>query len=99
MFLGFDPQFEHHGEGGDSRATSLGSLGTKSYGSKGRFNGVGGPKMGPVKGWEVVKSEEPFFVFFHAVGRFWILGLITGNKLIIGCQSGFSGGRQRHFMD
>jgi hypothetical protein len=26
-------------------------------------------------------------------------GLVTGNKLIVGCQSGFAGRRQVHFMD
>jgi hypothetical protein len=48
---------------------------------------------------KVVKGEQPFFVFFQAVGCFWVLGLVTGDELIIGCQSGFSGRRQIHFVD
>jgi hypothetical protein len=27
---------------------------------------------------EVIKGEQPFFVFFQAVGCFWVLGLVTG---------------------
>jgi hypothetical protein len=37
--------------------------------------------MGPVLGREVVKGEQPFFVFLQALGRFWILGLVTGDEL------------------
>jgi hypothetical protein len=60
---------------------------------KGGFYRVGGSQMRPVLGWEVIKSKQPFFVFFQAVGRFWVLGLVTGDELIIGFQSSFSGGR------
>jgi len=30
-------------------------------------------------------GEQPLLVSFQAVVRFWILGLVTGNKLIKGC--------------
>jgi hypothetical protein len=30
---------------------------------------------------EVVKGEQPFFVFLQALGRFWILRLVTGDGL------------------
>ena len=55
--------------------------------------------MGPVLGREVIKGEQPFFVLLQARGRFWELGLVTGDELIIGFQSSFSGGRQVHFVD
>jgi hypothetical protein len=64
------------------------------YGCKGRFDGVGGPKMRPVLSREIIKGEQQFFVFFQAVGRFWVLGLVTGDEVIIGSQSGFLGRRQ-----
>src|SRR5271157_2401447 len=51
--------------------------------AKVEFDG-GGARMGPVLGWEVIKSEQPFFVFFQALGGFWVLGLVTGDELIIG---------------
>src|ERR1700758_2361739 len=55
--------------------------------------------MGPVLGREVVKGEQPFFVFLQALGRFWILRLVTGDELVVSCQSRFAGRRQVHFMD
>src|SRR5258706_138890 len=55
--------------------------------------------MRPVLSWEVIKGEQPFFVFFQTVGRSWVLGLVTGDELIIGFQSGFSGRRLIHFVD
>jgi len=39
---------------------------------------------------KVVKSEQPFFVLFQALGGFGIFGLVTGDKLIVGCQSAFA---------
>src|SRR6266404_1138117 len=55
--------------------------------------------MRPVLSREVIKGEQPFFVFFQTVGRSWVLGLVTGDELIIGFQSGFSGRRLIHFVD
>src|SRR5260221_5416867 len=55
--------------------------------------------MGPVLSREVIKGEQPLFVFFQAVGCFWVLGLVTGDELIISLQSGFSCRRQIHFVD
>jgi hypothetical protein len=42
--------------------------------------------MRPVLGRKVVKGEQPFFVLFQALGRFWIFGLVTGNELIVGSE-------------
>ena len=85
MFLGFDTELEDHGQCRDPRAASLGSLGTKAHCGKGGFYRVGRSQMRPVLGWEVIKSKQPFFVFFQAVGCFWVLGLVTGDELIISC--------------
>jgi len=43
--------------------------------------------VGPVLGREVIKGEQPFFVLLQARDRFWELGLVTGDELIIGFQS------------
>jgi len=50
-------------------------------------------------GWEVVKGKQHFFIFVQAFTGFWEFDLVTGNKLIIGSQSGFAGRRKVHFMD
>src|ERR1700759_1310543 len=55
--------------------------------------------MRPVLGWEVVKGKQRFFIFCQAFAGFWEFDLVTGDKLIVGCQSGFAGRRQGHFMD
>jgi len=34
--------------------------------------------------WKVVKGEQAFLVFSQAFGRFGELGLVTGDKLIVG---------------
>ncbi len=39
---------------------------------------------------KVVKSEQPFFVLFQALGGFWVLGLVSGDELIVGFTSGFA---------
>src|ERR1700745_710829 len=55
--------------------------------------------MGPVLGREIVKAEQPFFVFLQALGHFCILRSVTGDKLVVSCQSRFAARRQVHFMD
>ena len=40
-------------------------------------------------GREVIKGEELFFVFFQALSRFWILGLVAGNERIISAEAAF----------
>ena len=50
-------------------------------------------------GREIVKGKQHFFIFVQAFAGFWEFYLVTGNKLIIGSQSGFAGRRQVHFMD
>jgi len=50
-------------------------------------------------GRKVVKGKQDFFIFLQASAGFWEFGLVTGDELIIGCQSRFAGGRQVHFMD
>src|ERR1700675_871891 len=55
--------------------------------------------MWPMLGREVVKSKQDFFIFLQAFAGFWELDLVTGEKLIKGCQSCFASRRQVHFMD
>jgi hypothetical protein len=50
-------------------------------------------------GREIVKGKEHFFIFVQAFTGFWEFDLVTGNKLIVGCQSCFAGRSQVHFMD
>src|ERR1700722_5165632 len=55
--------------------------------------------MWPVLGWEVVKAKQRFFIFCQAFAGFREFDLVTGDELIVGCQSGFASRRQIHFMD
>src|ERR1700761_2361054 len=55
--------------------------------------------MRPMLGWEVVKGKEHLFIFRQAFAGFWEFYLVTGDELIVGCQSGFAGRRQVYFMD
>jgi hypothetical protein len=50
-------------------------------------------------GREVVKGKQDFFIFLQAFAGFWEFGLLTGDELIVGCQSCFAGRRQVHFTD
>ena len=50
-------------------------------------------------GREVVKGKQDFFIFLQAFAGLWEFGLVTGDELIVGCQSCFAGRRQVHFMD
>ena len=50
-------------------------------------------------GREIVKGKEHFFIFFQALAGFCGFDLVTGDELIVGCQSCFAGRRQVHFMD
>jgi hypothetical protein len=51
--------------------------------------------MGPMLGRKVVKGKQDFFIFLQASAGFWEFGLVTGDELIIGCQSRFAGERMR----
>jgi hypothetical protein len=55
--------------------------------------------MRPKVGRDVVKGKQDFFIFLQAFAGFWKFVLVTGDELIIGCQSRFAGRRQVHFMD
>jgi hypothetical protein len=50
-------------------------------------------------GRKVVKGKQDFFIFLQAFARFWEFALITGNELIVGCQSRLASWCQVHFMD
>ena len=55
--------------------------------------------MRPVLGWEVVKGKQRFFIFVQAFAGSWKFDLVTGDELILGCQSCFAGRGQVHFVD
>src|SRR5215469_12794853 len=55
--------------------------------------------MRPMLGWEVVKGKQDFLILLQAFAGFWEFGLVTGNELIVSCQSCFARRRQVHFMD
>src|ERR1700746_784995 len=55
--------------------------------------------MRPMLGWEVVKGKQHFFIFVQAFAGFREFDLVTGDKLITGCQSGFASRSQVHLMD
>src|ERR1700676_2838900 len=55
--------------------------------------------MRPMLGWEVVKGKQHFFIFLQALAGFWEFDLVTGDELIVCCQSCFASRRQVHFMD
>src|SRR6516162_9349827 len=55
--------------------------------------------MRPMLSWEVVKGKQDFFILLQAFAGFWEFGLVTGDELIVSCQSCFAGRRQVHFMD
>src|ERR1700761_7113442 len=55
--------------------------------------------MRPMLGREIVKGKQYFFIFVQAFAGFGEFALVTGDELIGGCQSGFAGRRQGHFMD
>ena len=48
---------------------------------------------------KVVKGKQDFFIFLQAFARFWEFALITGDELIVGCQSRLASWCQVHFMD
>jgi len=56
-------------------------------------------KFGQCRAREVVKGKQDFFIFLHSFAGFMEFGLVTGDELIVGCQSCFAGRRQIHFMD
>jgi len=50
-------------------------------------------------GWEVVKGKQDFFILLQAFAGFCEFGLVTGNELIVRCQSCLARRRQVHFMN
>src|SRR5262245_34799484 len=99
VFLGFHPQFEDHGQCRDSRAGTFSSMGSKPDGSKSGFDGISGPYMRPMLGREVIEGKEDFFIFLQAFAGLREFGLVTGDELVVSCQSRFAGRCQVHFMD
>src|SRR6516164_1547240 len=55
--------------------------------------------MGPMLGRKVIEGKQDFFILLQAFAGLWELCLVTGDELIIGCQSRFAGRRQVHFMN
>src|SRR5262245_14855118 len=55
--------------------------------------------MGPMLGRKVIEGKEDFLILLQTFAGLWELGLVTGDELIVGCQSRFAGRRQVHFMD
>src|SRR5258707_13106449 len=55
--------------------------------------------MRPMLGRKVIEGEQDFFIFLQAFAGLWKFGLVTGDELIVSCQSRFAGRRQVHFMD
>jgi hypothetical protein len=48
---------------------------------------------------ELDHLAEDFFILLQAFAGLRKFGLVTGDELIVGCQSRFAGRRQVHFMD
>ena len=48
-------------------------------------------------GREIVKGKQRFFILLQAFAGFWKFDFVTGDELIVGCQSCFAGRRQVHF--
>src|SRR6266849_10983724 len=55
--------------------------------------------MGPMLGRKVVEAKQDFFIFLQAFAGLWEFGLVTGDELIVSCQSRFPGWRQVHFVN
>src|SRR6516162_6596585 len=55
--------------------------------------------MRPMLGWEVIEGKQDFFIFLQAFAGLRKFDLVTGDELIVGCQSRFTGRRQIYFMD
>src|SRR5215471_1227106 len=47
--------------------------------------------MRPMLGWEVVKGKQDFLILLQAFAGLWKFGLVTGDELIVSCQSPFCG--------
>ena len=50
--------------------------------------------MRPMLGGKAIEGRQDFFIFLQAFANFWDFDLVTGDELIVGCQSCFSGRRQ-----
>ena len=55
--------------------------------------------MRPMLGRKVIEGKQDFFIFLQAFAGLWKFGLVTGDELIVSCQSRFAGRSQVHFMD
>src|ERR1700731_1463158 len=49
--------------------------------------------MRPVLGRKVIEGKEDFFIFLQTFAGLWKFGLVTGDELIVSCQSRFAGRR------
>jgi hypothetical protein len=47
--------------------------------------------MRAMLGWKVIEGKEDFFIFLQAFAGLWKFGLVTGDELIVSCQSRFAG--------
>ncbi len=69
-------ELEDHGQAGCAGTVALGPSLSMSHGGERGFNGIGGPQMNPVFGWEVIKRQQLFAVLGQAIGSLGILGLV-----------------------
>src|SRR6266403_5967393 len=53
--------------------------------------------MRPMLGRKVIEGEQDFFIFLQAFAGLWKFGLVTGDELIVSCQSRFAGRCQVQF--
>src|ERR1700687_5996355 len=88
-FLRALEQFEHHRERGPVRQTALRSDRAMAHGGEGAFDGVGGPQVFPVLGWEVVESEQRVSILAQAVGRLRVFQRVALHE---GVERQFGGG-------
>src|ERR1700730_11313381 len=55
--------------------------------------------MRPMLGRKVIEGKQDFFIFLQTFASLWKFGLVTGDELIVSCQSRLAGRSQVHFMD
>ena len=50
-------------------------------------------------GWKVIEGKQDFLILLQALAGFREFDLVTGDELIVSCQSCFASRRQVHLMD
>jgi hypothetical protein len=50
-------------------------------------------------GWKVIEGKQDFLILLQALAGFGEFDLVTGDELIVSCQSCFASRRQVHLMD